>query len=149
MIMTGAAALLLLAIHGASAESRAEKTRFAQVTVRQQIIIRVPRGARQVVPTGASLIHWREEDGPRCVSAESILGATMLGPNSVDLVMRDNSRVRAELENRCPALDYYYGFYVDATEDGRICAGRDFIRSRVGGECRIDEFHALRPVTRP
>ena len=33
-----------------------------------------------------------------------------------------------------------------ATEDGRICADRDVIRSRVGGECRIDQFRVLTPA---
>ena len=149
MILAGAAAWLVLALQSVQAEPRPEVTRWAQLTVRQQIIIRVPKGTRRVVPAGASLIEWREADGPGCVPAESILGATMLGQRSVDLILRDNSRVRARLEDRCPALDYYYGFYVDATADGRICAERDSIRSRVGGECQIERFRSLTPVARP
>ena len=48
------------------------------------------------------------------------------------------------LERRCPALDYYNGFYMSATPDGLICADRDSIRARTGGECRIDSFRTLR-----
>jgi hypothetical protein len=73
----------------------------------------------------------------------------MMNQRSVDLVLRDNSRVRAHLERRCPALDYYLGFYVNATPDGRICADRDAIRSRAGGECVIERFRNLRPEVRP
>ena len=76
------------------------------------------------------------------------MGATLLGQDSVDLILRDSSRIRAHLERRCPALDYYYGFYVSATPDGMICADRDSIRSRVGGECQIDQFRSLRPTAR-
>ena len=147
MIVAGAAALLLLALGGGQADGRGARQPRAQagVTVRQQIIIRLPGRARQVATAGASLIRWRESDGPRCIPAGAIIGATLLGQNSVDLIMRDSSRLRARLESRCPALDYYRGFYVNATEDGRICADRDSIRSRAGGECQIDAFRTLRP----
>jgi len=144
MIVAGAAALLLLVFGGG--QSARQPRPQAGVAVRHQIIIQVPRGrARQVATAGASLIRWRESDGPRCVPANAIIGATLLGQNSVDLIMRDSSRLRARLESRCPALDYYRGFYVNATEDGRICADRDSIRSRAGGECQIDTFRTLRP----
>lgn len=146
MILGGAAALMLLLFDAAVAEKPAQQTSFAQLSVRQQIIIRVPQGVRQVAPASNSLIRWEERRGPRCVEANAIVGATLLGQNSVDLIMRDHSRVRARLERSCPALDYYYGFYINATGDGRICEDRDSIRSRMGGECQIDRFRSLRPV---
>lgn len=146
MIVASAAVLMLLAFGAAAPEPRDSGAESRSVAVRQQIVIRVSRGVRPAPPAGASLIRWKELRGPRCVPAGAIAGATMLGPNSVDLVLRDNRRVRAVLERRCPALDYYYGFYVDATEDGQVCAERDFVRSRIGGECQIDEFRSLRAV---
>ena len=144
MIFAGAAALLLFAFGGAADQPRPRER--PTLSVRQQIIIRVQRGARPATPAGARLIDWQEGRGPRCVSAGRIAGATLRGQNSVDLILRDSSRIRARLENSCPALDYYYGFYLNATEDGQICADRDFIRSRVGGQCRIDQFRTLTPV---
>ena len=51
-------------------------------------------------------------------------------------------RVRASFDTRCPALDFYGGFYLN-TGDGKVCAGRDMIRSRLGSSCVIDEFHRL------
>jgi hypothetical protein len=115
--------------------------------VRQHIVIRVPPGAGRTAPA-ASAIRWEEGRGPRCVSTGRIVGAALLGQNSVDLIFRDNSRIRARLERRCPALDYYRGFYVEATQDGRICAERDSIRSRTGGECQIDQFRTLTAAPR-
>src|SRR5688500_5388492 len=102
MILAGAAALLAYAFSGADAQAPERPT----VTVRRQFIIRVQRGPRLAVPRGATPIEWQESRGPRCVSAAQIAGATLLGQNSVDLILRDNSRVRARLEQRCPALDY-------------------------------------------
>jgi hypothetical protein len=52
--------------------------------------------------------------------------------------------MRAKLERSCPALDYYFGFYIMPAADGQICADRDSIRSRVGGECGIDRFRTLK-----
>jgi hypothetical protein len=77
-----------------------------------------------------------------------VLGATMLSRNSVDLVMRDRSRVRARLDSSCPGLDFYRGFYVSGTADGMICADRDMVRSRMGGQCQIDQFRSLTAATR-
>ena len=145
MILAGAA-MMLLAFAGAGERARPQPPQLrGSITVRQQIIIRVPAGIRRVAPAGASLMQWQESRGPRCVSASRIVGASLLGQNSVDLILRDNSRIRARLEQRCPALDYYYGFYVNATEDGNICAARDVIRSRAGGACQIDQFRVLTP----
>jgi len=147
MIKAGAAALLLLALGGAG-EQRPRPVQGGGVMVRQQIIIRVPAGIRRVTPAGQTLIRWQEGRGPRCVAAGRIVGASRMGQEGVDLIFRDNSRIRARLERRCPALDFYQGFYVNATEDGRICADRDSIRSRSGAACEIDQFRVLR-ASRP
>ncbi|MGQ0660964.1 hypothetical protein [Sphingosinicella sp.] len=147
VIVAGAAAFILLAFGGGPRAPRpaSPAPQVRGFMMRQQIIIRVPTGARRVAAAAPSLIRWRERGGPRCIAAGQIVGATLLGPSSVDLILRDNSRLRARLESRCPALDYYRGFYVNATADGRICADRDSIRSRAGGECQIDAFRALTP----
>lgn len=145
MILWGAALLSMMMLGGATADDGVRE-QYAQLTIRQQIIIRVPEGRRPDAPAGAAPVEWREGRGPRCIETSRIAGATLVGPSSVDFIMRDNSRMRARLESRCPALDYYLGFYLSATEDGRICADRDAIRSRMGGECQIDRFRTLQPV---
>jgi hypothetical protein len=144
MIIANAATWLMLVFGGAAEGPATMGVQYAQVTVRQQIIIRMPQG-RPLQPA-SSMVHWREGRGPRCVAARSVAGATLPGPNSVDLVMRDNSRVRAHLEHNCPGLDFYRGFYVNGTADGMICADRDAIRSRMGGQCGIDQFRSLTAV---
>ena len=142
MILAGAAALLLFAFGGGDQRPRAAQG--GSVVVRQQIIIQVPAGIRRVAPAGQTLIRWQEGRGPRCVPAGRIVGAARMGQESVDFIFRDNSRIRARLEGRCPALDFYRSFYVNATEDGQICADRDAIHSRSGGACQIDQFRTLR-----
>ena len=146
------AAAALLSVFGlaSAVPDPAASQQRTTVIVREQIIIRVPVRVREVAPASASasLIRWREGRGPNCLNASDIVGATLLSENSVDLVLRDNRRVRARLSSRCPALDYYYGFYVRPTADGKICAERDTIRSRMGGQCGIERFRSLTAVRR-
>ena len=148
MIRLAAAALALLATSTQDSPAQPQPAfpleRVLQVTVQQRIMIRVTRGEPRVqASTGA--VRWREANGPRCIPARLIAGAVP-APNTVDLVMRDNRRVRARLGARCVGLDYYRGLYVDTHPDGQICAQRDAIRSRMGGNCAITEFRQLQPV---
>ena len=133
-----ATAALLLTSVGVSLPAPAQPPRpTGQVVVREQMVVRM-RG-RATTPA----IQWTEKKGPKCLPARTIAGAAMIGRHSVDLVLRDRRRIRAKLENSCPALDYYYGFYITPNKDGMICADRDIIRSRMGGQCEIDGFRTL------
>ena len=117
---------------------------LAQLVIREQIIVRVPVRRGGDVAARPDAVEWQEKGGPDCVTARSIVGASLANQNSVDLLLHDGQRLRARLENSCPALDYYYGFYIRPGGDGRICADRDVIRSRVGGNCEIDSFKRLK-----
>lgn len=142
-----AVALMAAALGDVASEPRPIRPmQFAQVTIRRQVMLRIPMQSRPGVTAIAkgNAIVWKEKRGPKCVPARSIIAATGLNQKSVDLILRDRTRMRARLERSCPALDYYYGFYVSPSPDGLICADRDAIRSRVGGECEIDGFRSLR-----
>lgn len=143
-----AAALPFVAAASAAAPDngrpRVQAAQFGQVIVRERITIRVPMRLREDTPADPSPTRWKEKRGPKCVPAKSIAGAALLSQNSVDLVLRDSRRIRARLERSCPALDYYYGFYITPNPDGQVCAERDVIRSRMGGECQIDRFRLLK-----
>jgi hypothetical protein len=117
------------------------------IMVRRQIIIRSVR-LRPAPEEHATRIEWLEGKGPRCLPAHAIAGASQFGQSSVDLILRNGRRIRARLGSACPALDYYYGFYITPGEDGFVCAERETIRSRAGGQCEIDTFQLLRPVAK-
>jgi hypothetical protein len=112
---------------------------LAQLTIRQQLIIRVPARQRPEAP-----IEWKEKDGPKCIPAGALAGA-QVSREGVDLLLRGGRRIRAKLR-RCPPLDYYSGFYVRPGLDGRICKDRDSIRVRSGASCEIDAFRTLVPA---
>jgi hypothetical protein len=139
----GAVALFLLSASFFDAQPANDQPRYKASSVRGQIIVRIPFLSRRPVRP----IEWKEGKGPRCLPARAIAGAALAGRDKVDFILRDRRRVRAELEDNCPALDYYYGFYLSPPVDGQVCADRDAIRSRVGGQCGIDRFRALTAVT--
>lgn len=123
--------------------------RVTQVRIQQHFVIRVPRPdtVRRISAPAAPLppIAWVEKDADKCVKMQSLAGATITRPDSVDLFLSGGKRLRAKLGNECPALDFYTGFYVKPTKDGMVCAKRDVFRSRSGGECRIKAFRTLVP----
>lgn len=123
------------------AGTAAPDDRVSRLVVQDQLTIRVP------VRPPPGRFAWEERDGPKCIVAGAIRGAFSSGNDHVDFVTVRGRRFRAELEDECPALDFYGGFYLNP-EDHRICAGRDVIRSRIGGSCRIEKFHQLVPKPR-
>ena len=109
----------------------------------EEMILRVPVQPRPLMPQ----IEWIERKGPRCLHIAEIQRALLQGSEQVDFILANRSRVRAHLDEDCPALDFYGGFYLQL-EDDRLCAGRDAIRSRMGGSCTIKRFAELVPKIR-
>ena len=137
MLAVTIATIVALLLAGGGSED--ESVLFAQLTVRQQLIIRVP--TRQ--PPPVEPMQWREKSGPKCIPAGTLAGA-QISREGVDLLLRGGKRVRAKL-GRCPPLDYYSGFYIRPGLDGLVCEDRDSIRVRSGGSCEIDAFRRLVP----
>ena len=132
---------LFQALFGMAAQDSSQPQVVRRVVVQDQLIISIPVRPR---PKMSQRFDWKEEKGPKCVRAERIAGAMLSGPSSIDFVLRDRSRVRALMDDECPALDFYRGFYLQP-DDERICAKRETIRSRIGGTCRIERFRTLVP----
>jgi hypothetical protein len=130
---------LFPALFGLTAESPRDEQVVRRLVVRDEIILRIP-----VRPRPNPAIEWKERKGPRCLDTNQLAGAMYSGPSSIDFVLRDRRRFRAEMDSECPAIDFYGGFYL-LPDDERICAKRDFVRSRVGGSCRIERFRSLLP----
>ena len=111
-------------------------TQLAQMMFRSRVVIRVRTAPPQI-------IDYSEKKGPRCVPITAVLGAAVMAENSVDFILRGGARVRARFSSSCPALAFYGGFYMVPSADGMICADRDTVRSRAGGECEIDKLRTL------
>ncbi len=140
---------LLSSSPGATGSANGANT-AVQYTVTRSVVIRVParrvRGARSPDPAPPRMPVFRDRRGPRCIESGAIAAAAIAAPDSVDFILKGGKRVRAQLVEECPALDYYSGFYVKPPHDGKICAGRDSIHTRSGGDCQIDRFRTLTPI---
>ena len=122
----------------------------------QNLVIHVPR----VTVTRATIVTrsmpapppprmpmmFIEKKADDCIKMEAIRGFSVSRGDSVDLMLRDGRLLRAKLGKNCPALGFYSGFYVKATPDKKMCAGRDAIRSRSGRQCGIEAFRSLVPA---
>lgn len=111
-----------------------------RVVVSQEVILRVP----VVRPRARRPIRWEEKKGPKCIAHGEIVAATLANERSVDFLLRDRSRIRAEMDDDCPTLDFYGSFYI-TPRDERICVRREEIRSRMGEACRINRFRRMVP----
>jgi len=121
-----------------------EVTIVAQVQIQRSSIVRVPPAAppSRLAPA----VKWKEKGAPNCIKWSSMAAAMVSSPTTIDLVVRGGTRYRVKLEKSCQAIDFYSGFYVKATKDGRVCEDRDSIHSRSGGECLIDKYKTLVPA---
>jgi len=84
----------------------------------------------------------------RCVAVDHMAGAIVIGDRAVELTMAGGSRWRMSFARECPALSFYQGFYYRRAQAGQLCAGRDAVIARSGGECPIAAIVALKPIRR-
>lgn len=137
-----ALSVALLALAAPAVALGEDAWRFAQLTIRQRVVVKVPR---MVPPPVAAPVRWVEKKGPECIPAAFLAGAIVTDRTKLDLVFRGGRRVRAELEDDCHGLDLYRSFYIKPAADGLVCADRDVVRSRSGANCPIDKFRSLEP----
>ena len=129
---------LLLGLFGA--QPGAVGQTVTRLIIQDEVILRVPVQPRPLMPQ----IEWVEKKGPKCIPAGAIQRALLSGSGEVDFVMANRSRVRAQLDEDCPALDFYAGFYLQPPDD-LLCSRRDAVHSRIGGSCSIERFKQLVP----
>jgi len=138
------------------AQTPDQTSSFWQVVIEQQLIIRVPAQRSQLNNFAAGPspsrratelpIVWKEKKAPKCVAMRNILGMQAVQRDSIDIITRQKQRLRAQLNRGCRALDFYAGFYMQGSKDGRLCEDRDQIHARTGAKCEIDKFRLMVPV---
>lgn len=122
-----------------------------QVRIEQRMTIRItPRGSR---PSSSEMFfgapdedieaHFSERKIGKCLPMAGIAGVQPNGGNHLLLFMRDQRIVSAELERACRARDFYLGFYLSRTSDGRLCVDRDTLLSRSGMNCKLTRIRQL------
>jgi hypothetical protein len=114
-----------------------------RLVVQDEVVLRVRVQSRPLLPE----IEWVEKKGPKCLPVDAIRGSLLSGPSQVDFLLANRTRVRAQFDEDCPALDFYGGLYLQL-EDERLCVHRDAVHSRIGSSCTIKRFKQLVPKLR-
>lgn len=83
----------------------------------------------------------RKMDG--CIPVAGIAGVQTGTGNRLLLFLRDQRIISLNLERGCEARDFYSGFYVERSEDGRLCVKRDQLQSRSGAKCEVERMRRL------
>lgn len=84
----------------------------------------------------------------RCITTNNIAGAQLYGDRIIELTMRGGKRWRLHLAQLCPGLSFYQGFYYQQKQAGQLCASRDSIGARSGGECAIASIMPVPATTK-
>lgn len=132
---------LLLGLFGAQPGEVGQSV--TRLIVQDEVILRVPIAPHPLLPE----IEWIEKKGPKCIPAPAIQRVLLSGSDQVDFILAGHTRIRAQFDEDCPALDFYGGVYLQS-EDDRLCARRDAVHSRIGGSCTIERFKQLVPKLR-
>ena len=92
------------------------------------------------------LTRYQERKIGKCVSVDDIAGVQTGSGDRLVLFLRDRRMVSARLEKACRARDFYSGFYLERSKDGKLCIERDKLQSRAGANCEVDRLRELVPV---
>ncbi|MHA7818635.1 MAG: hypothetical protein ACX930_03190 [Erythrobacter sp.] len=121
-----------------------------QVRIEQRVTIRITPQRQsnrnsllaRLPPRGLSTT-FEEVEMERCVPMSGISGVQTGTGNRLLLFLQDERIVSINLERTCRARDFYSGFYIERSEDGQLCVGRDELLSRSGAKCEVERMRQL------
>lgn len=126
-----------------------------QIRVEQRVVIRIsPRRTPNRNSLFAGLpqqplnARYEERKMDKCIAMSDIAAVQTGSGNQILLFLRDRRIVRANLEKACRARDYYSGFYIERSKDGRLCVSRDKLQSRTGANCEVSRMRQLVSVSK-
>lgn len=121
-----------------------------QVRIEQRMTIRIsPQGESSQrnmfveLPDQAIGPRFVERKIGECVKVARISGVQTDVGNRLLLFMSDRRIISAMLERACRARDFYSGFYLSKSEDGKLCVARDTLQSRSGANCKLTKLREL------
>lgn len=124
--------------------------RIQQIRIEQRVIYRIqprPRPRRNdllaQLPQQNLNTKYEERKMDKCVPVGGIAGVQTGSGNRLLLFMRDSKIVSVNLEKACRARDFYSGFYLEKSSDGKLCVDRDKLQSRSGAKCEVERMRQL------
>ena len=126
---------------------------FEQVRIERRVILRIspsPNPIRQnlmaELPPRSAQRRFSQRPFGDCLPVASIAGVQAERGNRLLLFLRDRRLVLANLEKSCSSRDFYSGFYLESSDDGRLCIDRDRLMSRSGAKCQLSSMAQLVPA---
>jgi hypothetical protein len=121
-----------------------------QVRIERRITIRIPRTNSNRLPLSAINQNqltkdWKEKKIGKCLPMKDIAGVQISGSNKLLLYTRDRRIISAQLEKVCRSRDFYSGFYLEQSADGKLCIDRDILQARSGARCELERIRQLVP----
>lgn len=121
-----------------------------QVRVTQRVTIRITARRQDAtenlsaeLPRPPVRTHLEEHKMGDCVSVGDIAAVDPGPENRLILYMRDRTLISAALDKECSAREFYSGFYIERTGDGKLCVKRDKLQSRSGASCEVKRLSRL------
>lgn len=81
-----------------------------------------------------------EDAQVQCISIDDIRDSIIRNDRTIHLRLRGNLYYEMRLQNTCPGLSFYDGFYYRTTPNRQLCGGLDMIMARSGSRCPIESF---------
>jgi hypothetical protein len=135
-------------------QSRSKPQVQNQVRIQQRVIIRVAPRAQAPrqdllaqLPSGEIPSTYEERKMADCVEIKDIAGVQPGPDNRLILYLQDRRMVTAALERACRPRDFYSGFYIEHSDDGKLCISRDKLQSRSGASCEVQSLKRLVAVS--
>ncbi|MEE4200200.1 hypothetical protein [Erythrobacter sp.] len=124
--------------------------RAQQVRIEQRVTIRIsprpavnPNSLLARLPQRGTRAAYAEGEAQSCIPVAGISGVQTGTGNRLLLFLRDQRILSLSLERACRSRDFYSGFYVERSEDGQLCVGRDLLQSRSGAKCEVEVMRRL------
>ena len=148
-MLAAAPLMLLLAGPAVAPQQPSRALGWSAVSAKvQHITVHVPRMTvtTTTIVTRSAPPAYREKKADDCVKMKKVIGFAVTTNDAIDLVLDDGTRLRARFGSTCQSGGFYSGFYVKPNPDGKMCAGRDVLRTRAGKSCPIGQFTKLVPA---
>lgn len=118
-----------------------------QVRIERRVVLRIaPRRVTLSTPENRTPVRYRRQSLGECMDMDDIGAVRPASQSRLLFYRRQGDMVSVQLDRSCRAQAFYSGFYVERSDDGRLCTMRERLRSRSGVTCQIASLDRLVPV---
>ena len=121
-----------------------------QVRIERRVVLRISpvmgttrQNLAAAFPAPRGTTRLAERAFGDCIPVSSIAAVQAQRGNRLLLYLRDRRLLAADLEKACLAQNFYSGFYIEESDDGRLCVDREKLQSRSGAKCSVSSLRQI------